>query len=84
MTATTPAAVAGRGGLRRDVVAALAVTTTVGYGVLYYAFSALLEPMRTDLRIFRRMFITGLLLAGAVYMIALTSLHLFDTGKGAR
>jgi MFS family permease len=51
MTATTPAAVAGRGAIRRDVVAALAVTTTVGYGVLYYAFSALLEPMRTDLRI---------------------------------
>lgn len=54
MTATTSAAgtsVAGRGGIRREVVAALAVTTTVGYGVLYYAFSALLEPMRTDLHI---------------------------------
>ncbi|MFF1819174.1 hypothetical protein ACFVWG_17880 [Kribbella sp. NPDC058245] len=41
----------GRGGIRREVVAALAITTTVGYGVLYYAFSALLEPMRTDLHI---------------------------------
>jgi len=40
-----------RGGSRRDVVAALAVSTTVGYGVLYYAFSALLEPMSTDLGI---------------------------------
>ncbi|MEU8223326.1 MFS transporter [Kribbella sp. NPDC048915] len=41
----------GRGGSRREVVAALAVTTTVSYGVLYYAFSALLEPMRLELRI---------------------------------
>lgn len=53
----TPAAtpgidpVAGRGGSRRDVVAALAVTTTVSYGVLYYAFSALLEPMQVDLHV---------------------------------
>ncbi|GAA1142880.1 MFS transporter [Kribbella jejuensis] len=37
--------------MRREVVAALAVTTTVSYGVLYYAFSALLEPMRLELRI---------------------------------
>jgi MFS family permease len=49
-TGTAPGA-AGRGGLRRDVVAALALTTTVSYGVLYYAFSALLEPMRLELRI---------------------------------
>lgn len=48
---TTGTRLAGRGGLRRDVVAALAITTTVNYGVLYYAFSALLEPMRHDLRI---------------------------------
>jgi MFS family permease len=41
----------GHGGLRREVVAALAVTTTVSYGVLYYAFGALLEPMRLELRI---------------------------------
>jgi predicted MFS family arabinose efflux permease len=33
------------------VVTALAITTTIGYGVLYYAFSALLEPMHHDLRI---------------------------------
>ncbi|TDO44269.1 putative MFS family arabinose efflux permease [Kribbella sp. VKM Ac-2527] len=53
MTATTGTApsLAGRGGFRSDVVAALAVTTTVSYGVLYYAFGALLEPMRLDLRI---------------------------------
>ncbi|WP_327634572.1 MFS transporter [Kribbella sp. NBC_00482] len=48
---TTGLANAGRGGMRRDVIAALAITTTVSYGVLYYAFSALLEPMRQDLRI---------------------------------
>jgi predicted MFS family arabinose efflux permease len=36
---------------RRDVVAALAITTTIGYGVLYYAFSALLAPMSQDLHI---------------------------------
>lgn len=41
-----------RGNLqRRDVVAALAITTTIGYGVLYYAFSALLAPMSHDLQI---------------------------------
>jgi predicted MFS family arabinose efflux permease len=33
------------------VVATLAITTTVGYGVLYYAFSALLAPMCLELRI---------------------------------
>ncbi|HEU4946232.1 MAG TPA: MFS transporter, partial [Kribbella sp.] len=32
-------------------MAALAVTQTVGYGVLYYAFSALLGPMTAELRI---------------------------------
>lgn len=54
MPATTSAAgrtMTGRGGIRPEVVAALAVTTTIGYGVLYYAFSALLEPMRTDLHL---------------------------------
>ncbi|GAA0933508.1 MFS transporter [Kribbella koreensis] len=40
-----------RNGQRRDVVAVLAITTTIGYGVLYYAFSALLAPMTHDLRI---------------------------------
>ncbi|TCC62912.1 MFS transporter [Kribbella pittospori] len=33
------------------MIATLAVTTTIGYGILYYAFSALLEPMRSDLRL---------------------------------
>jgi cytochrome c oxidase subunit IV len=35
--------------------------------------------LRTDLRIFRRMFVVGLLLAGGVYMVALASLHIFDS-----
>jgi cytochrome c oxidase subunit 4 len=39
--------------------------------------------LRTDLRIFRRMFVVGLLLAGAVYMVALTTLHVFGDGGGA-
>ncbi|KAB8191753.1 MFS transporter [Nonomuraea phyllanthi] len=34
----------------RQVVAALAVTQTIGYGVLYYAFSVFLAPMARDLR----------------------------------
>jgi MFS family permease len=32
------------------IVAALAVTQTIGYGVLYYAFSVFLAPMAHDLR----------------------------------
>jgi len=49
--ATTPDAGDRRNGQRREVVAALAITTTIGYGVLYYAFSALLAPMSQDLQI---------------------------------
>jgi predicted MFS family arabinose efflux permease len=37
--------------VRRGVVAALAVTTTIGYGVLYYAFAPILDPMADELRI---------------------------------
>jgi predicted MFS family arabinose efflux permease len=40
-----------RSGVPRRLVAALAITQTVGYGVLYYAFSALLGPMSRDLGI---------------------------------
>ncbi|MDF5759351.1 MFS transporter [Spongiactinospora sp. TRM90649] len=56
---TTPgaltAAPASRGGGQpharqgRQIVAALAVTQTTGYGVLYYAFSVFLVPMARDL-----------------------------------
>ncbi|MFF0344547.1 MFS transporter [Kribbella sp. NPDC004875] len=49
ITSATGRRPAGRGGIRREVIAALAITTTVSYGTLYYAFSALLEPMRTEL-----------------------------------
>ncbi len=38
-----------RSGHGRRVVAALAVTQTTGYGVLYYAFSVFLVPMAHDL-----------------------------------
>lgn len=45
--ATTP--LGGGRNYPRRLVAVLAVTQTVGYGVLYYAFSVLLTPMAADL-----------------------------------
>ncbi|GAA1679889.1 MFS transporter [Kribbella yunnanensis] len=57
----------GRGGIRHEVVAALAVTTTIGYGVLYYAFGALLEPMRAELNI------SATTATGALTLAALTA-----------
>ncbi len=48
--ATAPGLKPGSGGHRR-LIAALAVTQTAGYGVLYYAFSALLGPMSSELQI---------------------------------
>ncbi|MFI6317555.1 MFS transporter [Nonomuraea sp. NPDC050556] len=39
----------GGGSHGRRIVAALAVTQTIGYGVLYYAFSVFLTPMARDL-----------------------------------
>lgn len=47
---TAPAGGLSSGGHRR-LIAALAVTQTVGYGVLYYAFSVLLGPMSRDLHV---------------------------------
>jgi hypothetical protein len=46
-----PAAATPRGhrGQGRRIVAALAVTTTVGYGCLYYSYAVLLGPMAADL-----------------------------------
>lgn len=64
---TTTVARGGRGGTRRDVVTALAITTTVSYGVLYYAFSVVLEPMRSDLRI------SATTATGALTLASLTS-----------
>ncbi|MFE3449835.1 MFS transporter [Nonomuraea sp. NPDC059194] len=57
MSSTAPQAAAPTrdGGHRRfsrgwQIVAALGVTQTIGYGVLYYAFSVFLTPMARDLR----------------------------------
>lgn len=56
MSSTAPAAAPGiegggrpRSGRGRWIVAALAVTQTIGYGVLYYAFSVFLTPMAREL-----------------------------------
>jgi cytochrome c oxidase subunit IV len=62
----------------------LIILLTVMAAVKFFLVVAWYMHLRTDLRIFRRVFITGLLLAGAVYMIALSTLHIFNTGKGAR
>jgi cytochrome c oxidase subunit 4 len=62
----------------------LIVVLGVMAGVKFFLVVAWYMHLRTDLRIFRRVFVVGLLLAGAVYMIALTSLHIFNTGIHAR
>lgn len=74
MTPTAPVAAAGHRlrfhGWR--IVAALAVTQTVGYGTLYYAFAVLLQPMTATLRTSSTA-VTGALtcsvLAGAVMAV---------------
>lgn len=66
----TPAPGVGGGG-RFDhgwrIVAALAVTQTIGYGVLYYAFSVFLAPMSRDLHA------TGTQIAAALTLAVLTT-----------
>ncbi|MDQ1519369.1 MAG: cytochrome c oxidase subunit [Actinomycetota bacterium] len=62
----------------------LILVLAVMAGVKFFLVVSWYMHLRTDLRIFRRMFVVGLLLAGTVYMIALTSLHIFNTGRGAR
>jgi cytochrome c oxidase subunit 4 len=62
----------------------LILVLAVMAGVKFFLVVAWYMHLRTDLRVFRRVFVVGLLLAGAVYMIALTSLHIFNTGRGAR
>ena len=62
----------------------LIIVLAVMAGVKFFLVAAWYMHLRTDLRIFRRAFIVGLLLAGAVYMVALTSLHVFNTGVHAR
>lgn len=49
------------------IVAALAVTQTIGYGVLYYAFSVFLVPMSRDLRA------SGTQVAAALTLAVLTT-----------
>jgi cytochrome c oxidase subunit IV len=65
--------------LEGDVNANLIIALlTVMAAVKFWLVVAWYMHLRTDLKIFRRMFVVGLLLAGAVYMIALTSLHIFS------
>src|SRR5689334_8829522 len=52
--------------------------------VKFFLVVAWYMHLRTDLKIFRRMFVGGLLLAGAVYLVMLSMLHIFNTGKSAR
>lgn len=49
--AATPSPAGGRLPRPRRLVAVLAVTQTVGYGVLTYAFPVLLQPIATDLHV---------------------------------
>ncbi|MGW4498252.1 MFS transporter [Micromonospora sp. NPDC004336] len=51
MTTSTTAPAGSRAGGRHEwrIVAALAVTSTVGYGTLYYAYAVLLTPMAASL-----------------------------------
>jgi cytochrome c oxidase subunit 4 len=56
----------------------LIIVLAVMAAVKFFLVVSWYMHLRTDLKIFRRMFILGLLLAGAVYMAALTSLRIFD------
>jgi MFS family permease len=55
----------------RTTVAALAATTTVGYGVLFYAYGVLLVPMQDDLG-WSRTFLTGAFSTALVVSALLT------------
>jgi MFS family permease len=69
-----PAGTASSGGNRVfhgwRIVAALAVTQTVGYGVLYYAFSVLLQPIAADLHTSTTV-VTGALTASILAAVAM-------------
>jgi MFS family permease len=60
-----------RGGASGTAVATLAVTTTVGYGVLFYAYGVLLGPMQDDLG-WSRSFLTGAFSGALLIGAALT------------
>ncbi|HEV7896971.1 MAG TPA: hypothetical protein VGP31_03910 [Planosporangium sp.] len=76
-TARVPAG-SGRSGGNRVfygwwIVAALAVTQTVGHGALYYAFAVLPQPMATDLHASATVVtgaLTASILAGAVMAVS--------------
>ena len=63
------------------IIAAVLITMAA---VKFFLVVAWYMHLRTDLRIFRRMFITGLVLAGFVYLVMLSTLHIFNTGRHAR
>jgi cytochrome c oxidase subunit IV len=46
--------------------------------IKFFLVAAWYMHLRTDLKIFRRVFVIGILLAAAVYMIALTTLHFWS------
>jgi cytochrome c oxidase subunit 4 len=62
----------------------IAVVLLTFAAVKFFLVVAWYMHLRTDLKIFRRMFVGGLLLAAAVYLVMLSMLHVFDQGKSAR
>ncbi|MFF5209578.1 MFS transporter [Streptosporangium sp. NPDC000396] len=74
-TAAPQAAAPAKGGGRftrgRRIVAALSITQTIGYGVLYYAFSVFLVPMTSELKANRTQVAAAL--TAAVLTMALCS-----------
>jgi cytochrome c oxidase subunit IV len=55
------------------------ITVLLGMAIVKFALVALyFMHLRFDSKLFRRLFVTGIILAIIVYMIALTSLHVFS------
>jgi len=63
------------------LIAAVLITMAA---VKFFLVVAWYMHLRTDLRIFRRMFVGGLVLAGIVYLVMLSMMHIFNTGRHAR
>lgn len=70
MTETGTMAATQRGGGHRLLVGALAITQTIGYGVLSYAFAVFLTPMTRDLHASPIAITTALTLAVLVSAVA--------------
>ncbi|MET8144307.1 MFS transporter [Sphaerisporangium sp. NPDC005288] len=68
----------------RRIVAALAVTQTIGYGVLYYAFSVFLTPMRRDLHAGAPQVATALTLAVLTSALCAPLVGRWVDARGAR